>query len=63
MVALYTDGMAVSENAQRQRYRIEQLCAIVRGNRTRPASDIRQAVTNDVQHHAAGQPIAMTLPD
>ncbi len=50
-IVLYTDGLTEAENKQGQQYQIERLCQIVSTHWGKSATEIQQAVINDVQNH------------
>ena len=51
VVVLYTDGVTEAENYLGKHYSLEQLCTIVQRNWQHSASDIRQAVIQDLRSH------------
>ncbi|MGK7901430.1 MAG: SpoIIE family protein phosphatase [Hormoscilla sp.] len=51
VVVLYTDGITEAENSQKELYGLERLIAVVKHNRWRSASEIQQAVVDDVRQH------------
>ena len=51
VVVLYTDGITEAENSWGKHYGLEKLCAVVKHNWQKPASDIRQTVIQDLRSH------------
>ena len=50
-VVLYTDGITEAGNGSRQLYGLDRLIEVIQQHRTGSASEIRQAVINDVHRH------------
>ena len=50
-LVLYTDGITEAENAAKQYYGLERLCAVISQHWHLPAEAIKRAVVNDVMAH------------
>ncbi|MDM8561364.1 SpoIIE family protein phosphatase [Candidatus Parabeggiatoa sp. HSG14] len=57
VVVLYTDGITEAENPEREEYGINRLCKIVKQNWQQTASEIKQAVINDVRQYISTQKV------
>lgn len=57
LAVLYTDGITEAVNAKNQQYGVEQICEVLRQNRDRSATEIRQAVINDLMHYIGAQKV------
>jgi sigma-B regulation protein RsbU (phosphoserine phosphatase) len=55
VVVLYTDGITEAENIHRQQYGLEKLMQVVQVNVMRSATEIRQAVIDDLRQHIGEQ--------
>ena len=56
-MVLYTDGITEAENEQRKLYGLDRLCEVIRVNVDQSASNIRQAVIDDLRSHIGTQKI------
>jgi serine phosphatase RsbU (regulator of sigma subunit) len=57
VMVLYTDGITEAENEQRKLYGLDRLCEVIRVNVDQSASNIRQAVIDDLRSHIGTQKI------
>ncbi|MCA1992220.1 MAG: SpoIIE family protein phosphatase [Coleofasciculus sp. S288] len=57
IVVLYTDGITEAENMNGVQYSVERLCEVVRQHWQHPASEIKQAVIDDLQQHIGEQTV------
>jgi phosphoserine phosphatase RsbU/P len=57
VVVLYTDGITEAENPERVQYGIDRLCEVVRLYWQHSASEIQQAVIDDVRRHIGAQQV------
>jgi sigma-B regulation protein RsbU (phosphoserine phosphatase) len=57
VMVLYTDGITEAENESHQLYGVARLCEVVRQNVDKSASNIRQAVIEDLRSHIGTQKI------
>lgn len=57
VVVLYTDGITEAWNAEREEYRLERLCEVVKQNWQKTASEIQQAVIDDVRQFIGTQKV------
>jgi phosphoserine phosphatase RsbU/P len=55
-VVLYTDGVIEAFNPQGEVYDISRLCALISRVWSGSATEVREAIMQDLHHHAAGQP-------
>ena len=56
-VVLYTDGITEAKNAAKIEYGLERLCEVIKNYGYRSATEIGQAIFNDVQQHIGNQKI------
>ncbi|WP_448603902.1 SpoIIE family protein phosphatase [Thermoleptolyngbya sp.] len=56
-VVLYTDGITEAANEIHELYGIERLCEMISQHWQRPATEIRQAVIDDVRRHIGQQKV------
>jgi len=57
VVVLYTDGITEAENLEGVQYGIERLCQVVKLNRHASASQIKQAVIDELRRHIGKQKV------
>ncbi|OQY56880.1 MAG: hypothetical protein B6247_02250 [Candidatus Parabeggiatoa sp. nov. 2] len=57
VVILYTDGITEAENIEGKLYGLERLCEIARQHWQHSASEIRQAIINDVRQYIGEQKV------
>ena len=57
VAVLYTDGITESENMNRQLYGIERLCEVIQENHCHSATEIRQAVIEDLRGYIGEQKV------
>ncbi|MDM8565478.1 SpoIIE family protein phosphatase [Candidatus Halobeggiatoa sp. HSG11] len=56
-IVLYTDGVTEAMNLNRKMYGVERLCEIISINWQYQATDIKNAIINDVRNHIASQKV------
>jgi sigma-B regulation protein RsbU (phosphoserine phosphatase) len=56
-VVLYTDGITEAKNAAKVEYGLERLCEVIRNHGYRSATEIGQAICDDIQQHIGNQKI------
>lgn len=56
-VILYTDGITEAQNSQRKQYGLNRLCEIVSNNWHHSATEIQQAIIDDVRTHIGVQKV------
>jgi sigma-B regulation protein RsbU (phosphoserine phosphatase) len=57
VIVLYTDGVPEAMNSKKEQYGLEQLYCILRQHQHGSASQIRQAIIDDVYRHLGDQPV------
>jgi len=57
LAVLYTDGITEAMNGKNEQYGVERICEVLRQNRDRTATEIRQAVIGDLMQHIGTQKV------
>lgn len=60
-IVLYTDGITEAQNAAKVEYGLKRLCAVIKNHGYRSATEIGQAICNDVQQYIGNQPVVDDL--
>ena len=57
VVVLYTDGITEAINLEKEEYRLERLCEVIRQNWQKTAQEIREVVIDDVRQFIGEQEV------